>query len=199
MINNKLIILFLLFFPLQAFGALSDGTNCGFVAVAPTADPAGSNGGIDTVARGSKFTSPSGATKITELGWYCDNATEAANYQIGLYNHDSGNNRPSTQIYSSGDVAKGTGAGWKVATGLNITITPSTIYWIAVQLDDTATQTLYNNGSSTSAYTIASKNAQTSLPSPWGTSDATNNTLLAAYYALYTTTNTGSVIMITEN
>lgn len=192
--------MFLLFLPLQAFGALSDGTNCGFVTVAPTTDPGGSSGGIDTYARASKFTSPVGATKITELGWYCDNATEVANFQIGLYNYDAANNRPSTQIYSSGDVAKGTGAGWKVVTGLNISISPSTVYEIAVQLDDTATLTNYNNGSSTSAYSIATKNAQTSLPSPWGTNDATNNTLLAAFYAVYTSTSyTGSVIMITEN
>ena len=81
------------------------GTNCGFVTTEPTADPVGSSYiTVDTYAQGGKFTSPSGNNKITKMGWWCDNATEEANFQLGIYDHDSDNDRPGNLLASSGDI-----------------------------------------------------------------------------------------------
>ncbi len=71
--------------------ALVLGTNCGFVTVAPTSDPTGTINDVqNTFAYASKFTSPATAIKVTEIGWYCDNATQEANFEVGIYDHDSG-------------------------------------------------------------------------------------------------------------
>jgi hypothetical protein len=118
--------------------ALAYGTNCGFVTTAPTADPGGSAIDQDAFTNALKDTAPVGAITVTEIGWWCDNATEESNYEIGLYTHDAVNDRPGTLIAGHSHTnAKGTTSGWKVASGLNITITAGTIYWLAVQLDDT--------------------------------------------------------------
>lgn len=161
---------------------LTKGTNCGFVTVRPTADPSATSVALDTRAMAGRFDSP-GAVNVSEIGWYCDNATEAANYQVGLYSHDAVNNMPDALLVSSGDVAKGTTSGWKYAA-VDIDISASTIYWIAVQLDDTAT--------TTNANTLAKagekrdyKTSQTSLPATWGITDITTAHLFGIY-ALYT-------------
>ena len=46
------------------------GTSSGFVTVAPTADPAGTDVIIDGASVVTKDTSPATAVKITEIGWY---------------------------------------------------------------------------------------------------------------------------------
>ncbi len=160
--------------------ALVKGTNCGFVTTAPTADPGGTNWVLDTYAYGFKDVAPAGAAKVTEIGWWCDNATEAADYDVGIYSHDAVNNRPNGLIGVARNNAKGTTSGWKRVTGLNISISAATTYWIGVQLDNTATNTNYN-------YTGQAgekddwKTSQTSLPDPWGTSSGTGADLTAFY------------------
>ena len=63
--------------------ALVKGTNCGFVTVAPTTDPTGGGATtIDQTSQALKDTSPVGATVITEIGWWCNNATEESNDNI---------------------------------------------------------------------------------------------------------------------
>src|SRR3989304_4494715 len=65
--------------------ALVLGTNSGFVTVAPTADPAGSNTTIDGSSVVTKHTTPAGARKITSIGWYRGAGTNTANFEIALY------------------------------------------------------------------------------------------------------------------
>lgn len=162
--------------------ALIKGTNCGFVTVAPTADPLGTSSMKDTEASAFKDTSPVGALLVVEIGWYCDNATEEANYDVGIYSHDAGNNRPDTIIDSVSTAAKGTTSGWKKISGLSIPIVGSTVYWIGIQLDDTATQTDWNI-TADGTQKLDWKTSQTSLPTTWGASSGTDG-YLAGVYAL---------------
>jgi len=159
------------------------GTNCGFVTVAPTEDPGGAAiMVVDSRASALYHTSPATAVKIVEIGWWCDNATEEANYEVGIYT-DAGNSEPEILLVGASIVnAKGTGAGWKKVTGLNITISPETNYWIAIQVDNTDTQT--NTDREYSGGADAYLSGQTELPADWGDSTATGNDL-RAYYAVW--------------
>ena len=159
------------------------GTNAGFVTEAPTSDPGGTNISMDAKCRAVRDTAPTGATTITEIGWYCDNATEEADFEVGLYDHNSGNNVPGNIIEKSGTKAKGLDAGWKFITGLSIPITSSTIYWIAEQLDTTTTSTNINFSASTDNFMDKDSN-KSALADPWtGTSPFSNN--VVAVYAIY--------------
>jgi len=161
------------------------GTNCGFVTVAPTSDPSGGFWyGIDTEAHAFKDTAPVGAIKVTEIGWWCENATQEANFEVGIYNHNSSDDEPEAVVGTLSQTnAKGTTAGWKKVTGLNIAITAETIYWIAVQLDDTTTGSIIN--ASTSAGARLARLRVTTLPSPWGTSDSFYSNLIWSIYAVW--------------
>ena len=86
--------------------------------------------------RATKDTTPAAITRITEVGWWCDNATQDANFEVGLYSHHAGNDLPDAIEYSSIVNAKGTGSGWKTAV-VNWDESAETIYCIAVQLDNT--------------------------------------------------------------
>ena len=158
--------------------ALVLGTNCGFVTAAPVADPEGSNSVLDAVSYAFKVVIPEGITTITEIGWWCDTATEASNFEVGLYEHYAVTGLPTNRLYVSNTNAKGTDAGWK---SVNVTweVTPTATYWLAVQLDNTATQTninITNIGGSLSAY----KTASASLTDPW-----VNTGNLGAHTAIY--------------
>jgi len=163
--------------------ALVIGTNCGFVTTAPTTDPGGNlTETIDTRSNAGKFTSPVGAGKITEIGYYVNIATEAATNEVGIYLHDSGNDKPN-ELLSKASFAKGTTAGWKVASGLNIVIEPETIYWLAAQCDDTSTTTRMDLRSGVGGV-MDRKLTQTTLTSAWGTS-LDQNAWLVAIYAVW--------------
>ena len=178
------LILFLLL-PSICFGALVEGTNCGFVLVAPTDDPIGAGVTLmDGRSAVGKFVAPSGATAITEIGWWCNTASEAANFEIGLYDHDDVNNEPENRLVANQTNAKGTTAGWKKAT-LNYNITAGTSYWIAAQLDNVATTTNIDVEVTAGARRNYLTGA-TTLPNPWGTSSGTAGDLIAIY-AVYTT------------
>lgn len=163
--------------------ALVTGTNCGFVRTAPTADPAGgAPAGIDTWSVAIKATAPAGPSRIVEMGWWCDNATEAANYQLGLYS-DAGAGEPELRLQRTSDTAKGITAGWKVVTGLDWRIEANTVYWLAVQLDDTATAT--NMDTETSGGPGgAILFTETELVADWGTSDFVDADNNGAIYAV---------------
>ena len=157
------------------------GTNSGFVTTAPTADPSGFDQTAKFKANACKFVAPVGITEITELGWYCGQADTAENTQIGVYSHDSGNNRPGTQLYSSGDFTT-TAVGWLRKSGLTIAVTEETTYWLAVQVDNPAGENFINIDFSVDvAEKRDFKNSQASLPSPWGASDNTTGGILAIY------------------
>ena len=168
------------------------GTNSGFVAIAPTADPTG--GAVltaDSQSKVTKHTSPATAGKITEIGWWCDTATEAANYQLGLYAADGTvvPGEAGTLLFNTGDQAKGTTAGWKVVTGLNWTISPSTDYWLGQQLDNTTTTTQIDaesiGGSGRDALLT-----QTALTDPYGGGGLADTDGMVAIYAVWETAPT---------
>jgi hypothetical protein len=169
--------------------ALALGTNSGFVTVAPTADPAG--GGtttIDAIARVLRHTSPSTAAKITEIGWWCNEATEEANFEVGLYAADGGvvPGEAGTLLFVSATNAKGTTGGvWKTVT-VDWTISPSTVYWIGVQLDNTATSTTMDVAS-VGGDGYDSKTSQTTLTDPFGGGAIVDTDGMLSIYALWAT------------
>ena len=155
------------------------GTSSGFCTSAPSSDPGGSGFLQSSRNLCQKDTSPAGAVKITEIGWWCDNATTDANYEVGIYSDNSGN--PQTLLQVSRTHSKGTDAGWKVATGLNLTISPETIYWIAVQCDSTSANS--NNASSDigSGTFLGYWNSQTTLATTWAGGVDTFGNIIAIY------------------
>lgn len=122
--------------------AVVDGTNAGFVTVAPVADPTGNfTQTCDNAGFAGKFTTPAGISKITEVGWWCSNATQAANFRIALYSHDAGGDDPDARLYVTDYTAKGTASGWKTVSGLDWDVNPETVYWLALYVQNTATAT----------------------------------------------------------
>ncbi len=169
--------------------ALVLGTNCGFVSTAPTADPAGTTtSGFDTSARATKDTAPATSTTVTEIGVWIDNATEAANIDLGIYTHDSTNDRPNALI-GSVTIAKGTTAGWKTSA-TNISITAGTIYWIAAQCDDTATATALDRALTGTRLSV--NLTETSLPASWGAGNGETANQSYGIYAVWTAAAAGA-------
>jgi len=165
--------------------ALVKGTNCGFVTVAPTSDPGEiTHTEVDNHAVAIIGTTPAGVIKITEIGWWCDTATEAANFEVAIYVW--GSYKPGAIIGVSRTNAKGTSAGWKRAAGLDITLEPETKYYIAVQLDNTNTTTYsnYSTENVSGEKTMNDDNVDT-LPDPW--TDYTWIEKLVGIYALVET------------
>ena len=157
------------------------GTNAGFVTVAPTADPAGTTTLIDTQAVAVKDTAPVGSGKITEIGWWCDNATEETNFEVGLYSHNASSNKPATRLYVDTVNAKGTAAGWKTVV-VDWNITAETIYWIAIKVDNTATQTNIDRNVDATRISIVTFSGSLSQPWPAG---STETIWCRAIYAVY--------------
>jgi hypothetical protein len=139
---------------------------------------------MDTFQRANPITTASTIT-ITEMGWYCNNATEEANFEVGLYADSAGD--PGARLQVDATNAKGTGAGWKKVSGLSWEIS-SGDYWIAVQLDDTATASNIDNesggGMTGEEYQYIA--SSTTLPDPFGAATTSSNAYLAIY-ALYVT------------
>lgn len=169
--------------------ALALGINCGFVKFPPTVDPAAGTETMDDVSLVMRHKSPAGAYQITEVGWWCDNATEEANFEVGLYAADGAvvPGEAGTLLFSSTTNAKGTTLGWKVVTGLNWTIQSNTTYWIGVQLDNTVTLTNTNvlNQVAQGSDLISSS---ASLPNPFGGGALVSQTRAFSFYALVKTT-----------
>lgn len=166
--------------------AVSLGTNSGFVTVAPTTAPGGSQITIDGVAAVTKDTSPADATKIIEVGWYCNEDTEETNYEIALYAADGAvvPGEAGTRLFIDATNAKGTTAGWKVVTGLNWTISPSTDYWIGLQVDAVATTThIPVNFSSAAGFDT--RTPSSALANPFGGGALGDGDGAIAIYALY--------------
>ena len=163
--------------------AIVEGTNAGFVLASPSVSPSGSGLVISDNAHACKFTSPNNINVITELGWYCATASPTdTNFDIGVYS--DGTTKPASRLYVA-TVARGTTAGWKVKTGISVAVSRSTVYWLAVQVDN-GTPTVNDNATANASYSMAYKlSGQTSLTDPWGTSSATQSNI-QAIYALYT-------------
>ncbi len=166
--------------------ALVLGVNSGFVTTAPTADPSGSLGEVDTWALVTRHTSPATAVKITEIGWWCGNATQETNFEVGLYAADGAvvPGEAGTLLQVSRTNAKGTTAGWKRVTGLNWSVSPNTSYWLGLQVDDTATTTGIDYKLSTGVGEDEIS-GQTTLPNPFGGGALADSTAMYAIYAVW--------------
>ena len=160
--------------------ALVKGTNCGFVVAAPVVDPDDLASTKDGSAVALKDTAPAGAVKITEIGWWCDEATEETNFEVGLYSHDAGDDCPDARLQVDATNAKGTDVGWKTVS-VDWSITAETIYWIAIQIDDTASNTRVayaaDAGERSCHYVVAT------LENPWG--DPSGGAYLRGIYAVW--------------
>ncbi len=168
----------------QWIDAIVEGTNAGFVTVAPTADPAADNYPVDNQNRAQKFTSPAQGITVTEIGWYSSVTSEVADFDVAIYTHDVANNYPEDVVGSiTVNTAKGTTEGWKRASGLNIPLEANTIYWIAVSLTNTATTTRIDRAAS-AGDRIAGRSSSPDLADPWVDSWNVANQILALY-ALY--------------
>lgn len=164
------------------------GISSGFVTVAPSADPAGGQlVEIESNLRAQKDTSPSDATKIVEIGWWCNENSSESNYEVAIYTHHSGNNKPDAVVGIDATNAKGTSSGWKRATGLNISISGSTIYWIGIQLD-AMTGGAYTDRESDAGERYSRKvGGQTFLPDLWPADSSETADSILSIYAVYET------------
>lgn len=165
--------------------ALVLGTNSGFVTTAPTDTPAQTVVPIDNYSRVTKDTSSATARKITEIGWWCNTATEESNFEVGLYAADGAvvPGEAGTRLYVDNTNAKGTDTGWKRVT-VDWTISPNTIYYLAVQLDDTATTTyIVYTSSGGGGYDYLT--SQTTLDSPYGGGTLSDANGMYAIYAVW--------------
>lgn len=166
--------------------ALTLGTNCGFVSPAPVADPEATGLNLSGTAIALKVVAPYGATAVTEIGWWCDNATDERDFEVGLYTHDPGADEPEALIGKSAATAKGTTAGWKKVSGLSIPVVAGTTYWLAVQLDGSA-EVAQIDYTPTVGQRQAKITSQTTLIDPWGTSASLTENL-NGIYCLFTMT-----------
>ena len=165
--------------------ALVLGTNCGFVTVAPTVDPDGaSSTNIDNNCDGIKVTSPATAGKITEIGWWVVASPSNVNFEVGLYDHDAVNDEPENRLYVDDTNPTGTTTGiWKRVT-VDWEIDPETIYWIAVQCDDTDGTLTDQANLGARTRRVVLENANT-LPNPWGASTYKTAGWVFAFYAVW--------------
>ena len=146
--------------------AVTTGINSGFVTVAPTDDPTATVVAADKLTRAVKDTCPANVDIITEVGFWVDNFVSDVSFEVGLYSHNAGTNKPDALLYSeTGNTIGGT-AGWKKYTNLNWEVTSGTIYWIAIQLDDTASNTNTNYTGSGGRLAVDFGGA-TALPNPF--------------------------------
>ena len=122
--------------------ALVLGTNMGFCAASPSADPEGAVAEeLDGFRLAIKDTSPGGSGVITEIGWWQDsNSNSAADWSCALYAHVVGTDLPGAVIQQvAGGTAPASTKGWVKKTGLSWAIDASTIYWIAISVEPVST------------------------------------------------------------
>ncbi len=183
--NITIILLFLLAI---GYSQVVEGVSGGLVTTAPTADPTGTADVLDRQAFAQKVTIPDFEITITEIGWYSSNASdESLNYEVAIYDHDAGDDEPQNIVGSDLTNQDGTTEGWKRSTGLNIVLSANTIYWIAVQLDNTALTAKRIDQSSVGGKRYIQEITTASLKDPWGEHDPYNifTSTLNALYALY--------------
>lgn len=163
--------------------ALVLGESSGFVTVAPTADPTGSNTTIDGSSCVTKDTSPAGAVKITEIGWYRGSGTNGANFEVALYAADGATvpGEAGTRLFVS-NTNSSTSGGW-ITVAVDWAISASTAYWLGFQMDahtgNSTIDTATTGGSGSDL--LAS---QTTLNNPYGGGAIAQAAGMYAIYAL---------------
>lgn len=169
--------------------ALVIGTNCGFVGSAPSGDPSGNNTtDMDGRNIAVKDTSPAGNNVVTEIGWWQGMTTnDSATYEAGIYSHDSGNNSPDTLIGSvaTGQSCPATTAQWNKYTGLNISISGSTVYWIAVGIVGVTNPCSMDRDTISGARRGYVADANGTLDASWGASFTASDDNMLGIYAVY--------------
>ena len=163
--------------------AVTIGTDSGFVTVAPSGDPGGGTAQVDGDAVVTHDTSPVGAVKITEIGWWAGaNAGTTQNFEVALYDATGTGGNAGAIVEVSRTNVIGAGTGWKRVTGLNWTITGSTNYWLGLQTDAPATTAVDTNNSGGSG--IDRDTVETTLADPWGGGAIADVDGLYAIYAV---------------
>jgi hypothetical protein len=171
--------------------AIALGTNSGFVTTAPTDDPAGTlTYTIDGARVYTKHTSPSNAVKITQMGWYRASGTNAANWEIGLYADSSG--VPGARLFVD-NTNSNAASGW-LTTTVDWTISASTDYWLAVQMDaHTGSSTIDRETTGGNGTDQLGGGTETTLPDPANMGAVSEPTGMLAIYALVETSATGGI------
>jgi len=163
--------------------AIVTGTNAGFVLTAPTVDPVGTSESLGDSAIGIKVTAPAGVNEIKELGWYQSLASNTSeDFEIALYDHDSGNDRPGNIVSAIG---RGTTilntVGWYSAVIAAFPLVAGATYWIVVQC---AATNNYDEAT-TGGLRRVTLTGQSSLPDPYGVPTTALDSYNAAFYAKY--------------
>lgn len=159
--------------------ALALGTNSGFVTVAPTADPAATGTTIDGSSVVTKHTSPAGSVRITSFGWYRASGTNAANWEIALYSDTAGVADARLFVDATNST---TSNGW-VVTAVDWAISPSTAYWLGLQMDSHSGSSSVDSASSGGAGSDV-RTSQTALNDPYGGGAVADADGMYAIYAL---------------
>ena len=169
--------------------AIVTGTNAGFVTTAPTADPTSPDGDIGARANGAKFTSPAGTNKVTELGWWVGVAPSSAaeDWEMAIYTHDAVNDVPEA-IVSGSEVSGSVGigvTGWQSAA-LDVSISPSTTYWLVVASTNNSGTDIEYDYATTGGAKLVIQASQSTLPDPYPDSPTYEySNYNAAFYAVY--------------
>lgn len=165
--------------------ALAIGTNVGFCAARPSGDPGGATAIISNYSLAIKCTSPTGSYAVSEVGFYNMQANNgASHYDVGLYSHDAGNNRPDVLLgVSRNNVIGASSVGWFYGA-FSYTLTSATTYWIASQADSVSPVVNCESATDASMKFDYIGPGSTALPDPWGASSS-SLTRLEAIYALY--------------
>lgn len=159
--------------------ALTLHTNVGFVSTAPTADPAGSDTIIDGSSVVVKDTSPAGAVRITEIGWYRGSGTNAANFEVALYADGAG--VATTRLFVDATNSSSSG-GW-ITVAVDWTISPNTPYWLGLQMDAHGGSSTVDSATSGGSG-IDILTSQTTLNDPYGGGAVSDADGMYAIYAL---------------
>lgn len=159
--------------------ALAIGTNSGFCAAAPVDDPGGtSDVNIDNYARTQQDTSPGTGYAVTTARWWCDNATEAADFEVGIYSNDATAtpDAPNAKLAGSAATAKGTDAGWKSASVA--WDCQDGLFWVAAQCDNVVTTT-YTDRAGVAGVSALSASGRTTLDDSWAVGSSTDNRIIS--------------------
>ena len=158
--------------------ALTPGTNCGFVTARPTVNPSGTNTSMQGYSIAFKHTSPATAVKVVEIGFWIENSDGGGGMEVGIYTHNVTDDEPEALV-GKDTWTHDNSTGWYYRT-VDIAISPSTIYWIAVQCDDPSKNTNWEGTDIRNAVLTAGGGTAT-LIDPWGTSDVLRNRTYGFY------------------
>ena len=134
---------------------------------------------IDGARVVTRDASPANAVKITEIGWYRGSGTDTANFEVGLYSDSAG--VANTRLFVDATNSSSS-AGW-ITTAVDWTITPSTAYWLGVQMD-AHTGSSNIDAAASGGSGIDRVTSSTTLPDPFGGGAVLDADGMYAVYAL---------------